>query len=131
MKRGVSERRHKPLAAHVRTGRRGERIARRHLVRLGYRILACNARVGRHDEIDIVAFDPLDRVLVFVEVKTRDRNHPDYRPDLNMTPAKRAAMVRAARQWVEARDWRGGYRLDAVFVVGSLVKEHLRELAWP
>jgi len=53
------------------TGGRGERLARTHLERLGYRILAANWRApsDRRDEIDLVVLD--GEVLVFVEVKTR------------------------------------------------------------
>jgi putative endonuclease len=49
-------------------GRRGERIAERHLRRRGYRILERNFR-GAGAEIDLVAMD--GETLVFVEVKTR------------------------------------------------------------
>lgn len=49
-------------------GRRGERIAERHLRRRGYRILARNFRAAGA-EIDLVALD--GETLVFVEVKTR------------------------------------------------------------
>lgn len=121
---------HIHLPLHVITGREGEEAARHHLSRLGYRILACNARVGPHDEIDLIALDPADKVLVFVEVKTRSRDDPDYRPDLNITSAKRTAMSRAARRWIAEHHWEGGYRMDAVFVAAGKVKEHVRELAW-
>lgn len=120
-----------PQSVHLETGREGEEAARQHLSRMGYRILACNARIGPHDEVDLIAFDPADGVLVFVEVKTRSRSDPDYRPDLNMTAAKRTAMSRAARRWVAENAWEGGYRMDAVFVVAGKVREHVRELAWP
>lgn len=120
----------KKTTVHAETGREGEEAARRHLARLGYRIIAFNARVGLHDEIDVIAFDPADGVIVFAEVKARARDDPDYRPDLNVTAAKRAAMSRAARQWIADNGWQGGYRLDAVYVTAGTVKEHLRELSW-
>ena len=50
-------------------GRRGERIAARHLRRCGLRILARNLRI-RSIEIDIVALDPVRDELVVIEVKT-------------------------------------------------------------
>lgn len=56
------------IAEHILTGRRGERIACRYLLRQGYDVLARRFR-GRHGEIDIVALD--GDTLVFVEVKTR------------------------------------------------------------
>ncbi len=52
----------------IALGRRGERIAERHLRRHGYRILERNFR-GAGAEIDLVAMD--GDTLVFVEVKTR------------------------------------------------------------
>ena len=52
----------------IALGRRGERIAERHLRRHGYRILERNFR-GAGAEIDLVAMD--GETLVFVEVKTR------------------------------------------------------------
>ncbi len=55
-------------APHLLTGRLGERIACRHLMRAGFDILARRFR-ARHGEIDIVAFDA--GTLVFVEIKTR------------------------------------------------------------
>lgn len=118
------------LPTHVQTGQRGEEAARRFLSRTGYRILAINARVGAHDEIDIVAYDPADRVMVFVEVKTRARDSADYRPEMNITSTKRSRMARAARLWVAQCGWQGGYRLDAVFVVGESVTRHVKDLQW-
>jgi putative endonuclease len=49
-------------------GRVGERLAREHLERLGYRVVASNYRT-RFGELDLVVCD--DTRLVFVEVKTR------------------------------------------------------------
>jgi putative endonuclease len=50
------------------TGRYGEELAARYLVRRGYRIVVQNYRVPC-GEVDIIAQD--GEVLVFVEVKTR------------------------------------------------------------
>jgi putative endonuclease len=57
-----------PEPLHLLTGRKGERLACRFLMRQGFDILARRFR-GRQGEIDIVAFD--GPTLVFVEVKTR------------------------------------------------------------
>jgi putative endonuclease len=83
-------------------------------------VLGRNVRLG-HDEIDVVAFDPLDRVVAFVEVKTRARGER-YRPELNMTSKKRSRMLRAARRWVSDHGYDGGYRLDAAYVSDSRVE---------
>lgn len=116
------------LPRHVVTGREGEEAARRFLARKGYRILGVNARVGVHDEIDIIAFDPADKVIAFVEVKSRRREDPDFDPEMNLTSAKRASMSRAARRWIEDHGWAGGYRLDAILVTEGAVRRHLCEL---
>lgn len=56
------------LPLHLRVGRRGELIARRHLMKSGLKFLAANYRSPR-GEIDLVFRD--GDCLVFVEVKTR------------------------------------------------------------
>lgn len=66
----------RPLSAEEKIGRRGERLAVRHLKRQGCQIVAHSNR-SRLGEIDIVAVD--GRTVVFVEVKTRrtsDAGHP-------------------------------------------------------
>lgn len=101
-------------------GSQGESLAVRHLLRRGMDVLDRNVRLGK-DEIDIVAFDPLDRCVAFVEVKTRAHGD-DYHPSLNMTRRKRRVMLRAARRWVNDRGYDGGYRLDAAYVSGDAVE---------
>ncbi len=101
-------------------GSQGEALAVRHLLRQGMRVLERNVRLGK-DEIDIVAFDPLDRCVAFVEVKMRS-NGADYHPSLNMTRKKRRVILRAARRWVSDKGYDGGYRLDAAYVSGNSVE---------
>lgn len=58
------------LAAHHRTGKRGEEAAYFHLRKLGYTIVARNYRSPRcRGEIDLIGWE--DDVLCFIEVKTR------------------------------------------------------------
>ncbi len=82
------------------TGRRGEEIAAAFLYHLGWEIRGTNVRVGRRDEIDIIAHDPRDDVLVFTEVKSRTRSTHAFHGELNITPVKKSAMHRAALQWI-------------------------------
>jgi Holliday junction resolvase-like predicted endonuclease len=119
-----------PLPAHVRTGKWGETIARRHLLRRGFSIIGQNVFVGKRDEIDIVAYDPRDRAIVFVEVKTRSVESSDFEPELNLTQRKRRSISRAARRWVTERGYDGGYRLDLVCVAGGQVTEHYEDVDW-
>ncbi len=115
-------------ASHMRTGRRGEEIAVRYLRAEGYVVLGRNVRFGK-DEIDIVAFDPSDRVIVFAEVKARARHDEHYLPELNLTFAKRRKLLRSARAWVGGHRYEGGWRIDAVCVAAGKVVQHLREIA--
>ena len=101
-------------------GSQGEALAVRHLLRQGMNVLDRNVRLGR-DEIDIVAFDPFDRCVAFVEVKLRTHG-ADYHPSLNMTRHKRRVMLRAARRWVSDRGYDGGYRLDAAYISNGIVE---------
>ncbi len=117
--------------AHIRTGKNGEDSAAGFLEDLGYRVIARNVRVGKHDEIDLIAFDPKDRVLVFCEVKTRAKNTEDYHPEINMTWRKRRNMARAARRWVDLHAWEGGYRMDTLYVSGTWVMDHHIDVQWP
>lgn len=52
-------------------GDEGEEIAAQFLIKKGFEIVERNYRYGK-GEIDIVAKDPRDNFLVFVEVKTRN-----------------------------------------------------------
>ena len=113
---------------HLLVGEKGEDNAARFLQQYGYHILDRNIRVGRHDEIDIIAVDPQENVLVFVEVKTRSRVGADYLPSLNLTREKRERMFRAARRWMDAKKYDGGYRFDLVGIAGATVVEHILDV---
>jgi putative endonuclease len=83
-------------AAHLRLGRRGERIACTLLRRLGLDVLTTNYRTA-HGEVDIVARE--DTTLCFVEVKTRHRRGIT-RPADAVGREKRRRIVKAARQYL-------------------------------
>ncbi len=110
-------------------GQTGENIAREALEKKGYIVLGQNVRI-RKGEIDLLAFDPFDQVLVFAEVKSRSVVHADFRPELNVNGRKRVALKRAARRWVALHDYNGGYRMDLVCVAEGRVIAHYIELAW-
>ncbi len=111
------------------TGNAGEEAAKLHLETLGYSVLGTKVRVGR-GEVDIIARDPLDDVLVFAEVKSRKQAHDDYCPELDLTPRKLRAMTRAARAWIADHDPGTGYRMDLICVVAQTVVNHVKELPW-
>jgi putative endonuclease len=104
-------------AEHLRTGRWGEKQARLALTAKGYRILGARVRVGRHDEIDLVARH--DGVLVFVEVKTR-KNEDFGRPIDAVKRDKRRKLSRAAVRYMKRLRRKPDYfRFDVVEVIGT------------
>lgn len=107
--------------------RNGERIAEQYLRSLGYHIRSRNVRIGR-GEIDLIAYDPFDGVVVFAEVKARSKCDPDFQPELNLTLAKKKRMQRASQAWVDARLFEGSYRLDFIGVENGCVSLHVRAL---
>ncbi len=102
------------IAPHLQQGRRGERIACRHLLRRGFDILARRYR-GVGGEVDLVAFD--GPVLVFVEVKTRaSREFGD--PWEFVDWQKQQRFRRAAEEFIARYDLGDcTYRFDIVSVV--------------
>lgn len=96
-----------------RLGRRGERVAARHLRRRGLRVLVRNLRIGR-GELDIVARD--GETLVLVEVRSRlESPHSSAYPALGRRKLER--LRRAARAYLAALGWRPrSWRVDAVEV---------------
>jgi len=108
-------------------GAAGEAVATRYLQSIGYKLYQKNVRLNR-DEIDIIAYDPIDKVIVFAEIKTRSKAHPDYQPELGLTFAKKKNLFRSARKWVAKYTYERGYRVDLICVVGSQVTQHTKEI---
>jgi len=79
-------------------GNLGEEVATTFLTGLGFRILERNFRC-RGGEVDIVARDPRDKSLVFVEVKAR-RDLSYGVPQLAVTPFKQRQISKAALTWL-------------------------------
>jgi len=112
---GKNVSKHKPRTAVV--GMWGEKLAAVYLKNQGYKILGCNVRPDRRDEIDIVA--RCGRTLVFVEVKTRKQE--DFgSPASAVDEEKRHALNRAAAAYLRrARYPDLFYRFDVVEVIGQ------------
>jgi putative endonuclease len=87
-----------PLAGNKRTGHQGEEIAASFLIARGYRILERNFRC-KGGEVDIIARDPVDRSLVFIEVKTRHGLAYGV-PQLAVTPFKQRQISKATLTWL-------------------------------
>jgi len=108
--------------AHLKSGRWGEHLALRLLKKKKYRIEGKRVRVGRHDEIDLIAWQ--DDILVFVEVKTR-KNERFGRPVTAVNSAKRKRLSRAAVAYLRKMPKHPNYiRFDVVEVIGEPKKPH-------
>lgn len=112
-------------------GEHGEKFAARYLESLGFEILERNWRCS-HGELDIVAYDPADRALVFVEVKTRTGR--DFGTPLEaITYAKARKLYRLAMMWQKERQRRARVvRVDGVgvlFCEGGPEVTHIRGIA--
>jgi putative endonuclease len=105
-------------APHLLEGRRGERLACRYLMKLGYDVVARRFR-GRCGELDIVAFD--GEVLAFVEVKAR--SSADFGEPWEFVDwQKQQRLRRTADEFIARHDLgRYGYRFDIVSVRGDQV----------
>ena len=114
-------------AAHLRLGRRGERLACTLLQRLGLDVLTTNYRTAQ-GEVDIVARQ--GTTLCFVEVKTRHRQL-HARPADAVGRAKRQRIMQAARRYRRDLGWPAiPHRYDIVEIV--LVGRRLYDVRyWP
>lgn len=120
----------RPKASHLLLGEKGESIACTYLRSIGYTIRHRNVRIG-HDELDAIAHDPEDDVIVFVEVKTRTKKSEEgFSPEMTATATKRRKIQRAARRWVAYHQYDGGYRMDLICVQEGRVTNHFKEIAW-
>ena len=106
----------KELPEHLAAGLWGEKVAARYLKRMGFKVIGQRVRVGRKDELDILARD--EDCLVFVEVKTR-RSEDFGRAASAVDRHKRFRMSRAAvRYLMKLRNKPDHIRFDVVEVIG-------------
>ena len=97
-------------------GALGEDLAVSFLEGKRYRILERNYRC-KGGEVDIVARDPRDKSLVFVEVKAR-RDLSYGVPQLAVTPFKQRQLSKAALTWlVKHRSQDAAARFDVIAIL--------------
>jgi putative endonuclease len=109
-------------------GKLGEDLAAAHLVEIGFSIVTRNWRCPPIGEVDIVARD--GRELVIVEVKTRSSTKFGT-PAEAITPAKLLRLRQMAVVWVrEHPEQRSDLRIDIIGVLkgrsGRFEIDHLR-----
>ena len=102
-------------------GSLGERIAANYLKNKDYSILAMNyfnPKGKRLGEIDIIAKDPKNGEIVFVEVKSRDYlRFKDAIPEENITHAKLVKLERIAQLYMRNKSLSDSdYRFDAISI---------------
>lgn len=95
-------------------GRLGESVAVEYLEKKGFRIAALNFRAGR-GEIDIIAWAN-DRLLVFVEVKTRSSDHFGG-PEEAVNAKKQDLLARTAGVYMEQIDYDWEIRFDIIAIL--------------
>ncbi len=100
------------MARHINTGRKGESIAVQYLKSQGFRILETNWRNG-HDEIDIIALD--ENELVIVEVKTLSSEYFGY-PEEAVNKKKQNFLIRATQAYVDQNEIDLEIRYDIVSI---------------
>ena len=112
-------------------GRRGEQIAREHLARQGYTILATNWHCT-YGELDIVAQQA--ETIVFVEVRARRAGAAHA--FASITPRKQQKLIRAAQIFLSEHELEdASCRFDAIAVSaapdGTLRLDHAEDvLGW-
>ncbi|SUC12794.1 Uncharacterised protein family UPF0102 [Prevotella pallens] len=112
------------MALHNETGKWGEQIACKYLMREGYRIVERDWKYGQRD-IDIVAIE--NDVYIFVEVKTR-RNERFANADTAVTPQKIRSISIAANAYIKGHCLDREIRFDIITIVGVPDKYEIRHV---
>lgn len=118
------------MATHNELGKIGEEIACNYLIDKGYEIIERNWR-NRHKEIDIIARDGQE--LVIVEVKTR-QNDNYGEPDLAVTRQKQNRLINAANAYIFKKTLDTDTRFDIISIIfkdGNPVIDHIMDAFLP
>ncbi|MBU3935414.1 YraN family protein [Patescibacteria group bacterium] len=105
-------------------GRYGESLALRYLQQKGYRFIQSNFHT-RYGEIDLIMIDK--NKLIFIEVKYKSPSSPGT-PEEMISSKKITQIQRTALSFLRqnpglAKDY-PSYRLDAVCIVGTIIKHY-------
>ena len=118
------------MAKHNELGKLGEELAVQFLVDKGYEILEKNWR-NKHKEIDIIAKDGSE--LVIVEVKTRESDDHGE-PDLAVTYQKQARLIYAANAYIFSHNMDINTRFDIISIIfkdGKPAIDHIEDAFLP
>ena len=103
------------MARHNELGQEGEKIAVDYLRQKGYKILWQNWRY-RHKEVDIIAFEGEE--LVIVEVKMRSTDYFGD-PSEAVTKKKQRFLIEAAEAYLNTRSDEPEVRFDIVSIIAG------------
>ncbi len=122
------------MSKHLETGKQGETAAAEFLEQKGWRIVERNWRSGRA-EIDIIAWAG-EKLLVFVEVKTRSGAHSGFGgPEESVDAQKQNLLLRGAGVFMESIDYDWEIRFDVVAVIlrdGKVLEiKHIEDAFFP
>jgi putative endonuclease len=115
---------------HITLGKEGEAIAKKYLIRKGFKVLHTNWK-HEDDEVDIIGMDGEE--LVFVEVKTRSTDYYGY-PEEDVNKQKERYLIRAAEAYIEKHNLDVDSRFDIVSVILNHVKReifHIEDAFYP
>ena len=118
------------MAKHNDFGKLGEELAVNYLIGKGYEILERNWR-NIHKEIDIIARDGRD--LVVVEVKTRQSDE-NGEPDMAVTRQKQTRLISAANAYLFQNKLDINTRFDIISIImkdNSPVINHIEDAFLP
>ncbi len=103
------------MAFHNEIGKRGEILAANYIKQKGYNIIKSNWRF-RHKEIDIIAYDGDE--LVIVEVKLRSTDYFGD-PSEAVTKKKQRYLIEAAEAYLRTIHEAPEVRFDIVSIIAS------------
>jgi putative endonuclease len=118
------------MAKHITLGKKGEALAKTFLEEKGFAILDTNWRHEK-DEIDIVAMDGAE--LVIVEVKTRSTDFFGA-PHESVGYRKEQFLIRATESYLEEKDLDVDSRFDIISIVinqKGVQIEHIEDAFYP
>lgn len=101
------------MAKHIALGKKGEELAQNYLKEKGFKILETNWRHDK-DEIDIVAMDGNE--LVIVEVKTRSTDFFGE-PEEAVGFRKEGFLIRATEAYLEEKNLDIDSRFDIISII--------------
>lgn len=95
------------------TGKTGENMAADYLLKRGFTVAERNFRHKR-GEIDLIV--QKDRLLIFVEVKTRT-GEPDFGyPEEAVNAKKARQVINCANNYIFRKNWQGDIRFDIIAI---------------